>query len=293
MTGRNIGIIAGLAAACVGVALVFSSQSGGTAGDDKSGASEKSGTVTNRNNNVSRQQNGRNRKVRRVKPAPNPYVMATNQFETVMRTVEFTAEQRQLLDDILGALRQENRSEVVKLLRKLQNLEEWPDGVPDTLKRAALSALRWVGGGSCLPELIGFLGDKNKEIVSEAYSIWEDAISECDHDVDKTVNGQLEEGIGTHVKNAARVVTDPEVMDSVLTEINSSMRHSVAVDAIKEIMLSGNETAIAGLPEVIENLTGRTDITTPEQLDAWLAENPDDSDDGFMYGGEDDDPEEG
>jgi len=166
-------------------------------------------------------------------------------------------------------------------------MEEWPDGIPMPIKRASLEALGWCGP-SALPELLGFLGDADSSIVSTAASYWEDAIAECDHDKDKTVDGTVEEGLSTHVKNAAKVITDAEVMESVLDEIVSGMRHSVAVETIKDVLANGNDLAKSKIQDVIENLTDDETIKTAEQLDEWLKKNPDDADDGMMFGGDED-----
>ena len=42
----------------------------------------------------------------------------------------------------------------------------------------------------------------------------------------------------------------------------------------------------------MQDFTGEDDITTPEQLDAWLKENPDDEDDEEFYGKTDTDKDD-
>lgn len=201
---------------------------------------------------------------------------------------KLTEAQAKLLAEIRAALKADKKKEIVRLIRKLQAMEEWPDGIPKPIKLAALEALGWCGA-SGIPELLGFLGDADPSIVSTAADYWEDAIAECDHDVDKTLSdGTFEEGLATHVKNASKVIYDAEVMESVLEEINSGMRHSVAVETIKQILESGNDVAKKQVMNTIEELTDDSSIKTAEQLDEWLKNNPDDSDDNIMYGGDDD-----
>lgn len=194
-----------------------------------------------------------------------------------------TEEQRKLLEEIRAALRNDDYKTLMRLVHKLQTSEEWPDGIPKPIKMAALKALGWYGG-KCLTEIMGFLADLDREVVDRAVNEWDNAIAELDHDVDWP--GEL--GIASNIRNAAKVVTNAETMDSILSEIHSSLRHSVAVKTIKEIMSSGNNVAKSRLPDVIENLTGKDDITTSQQLDEWLKQNPDDADDDFMYGGKED-----
>lgn len=201
-----------------------------------------------------------------------------------------TEAQRKLLADIRAALQSEDRRAMLRFVRKIQSMNEWPDGIPEPIKKASLEALDWCGGVGCLPELLGFLADANPEIVRQAVSQWEDAIADCDHDIDllNTDGSVREEGLATHVIAAARVVKDAEAMESILSEISSGMRHSVAVETIVKISELGNQVAIDQLASVIEALTDDASITTVEQLQEWLEKNPDDPDDGFMYGGEED-----
>ena len=66
-------------------------------------------------------------------------------------------------------------------------------------------------------------------------------------------------------------------MDSMLFELNN-LRNSVAVDAIKLLWESGNDVTRSLLPDAVESVTGEENIDTPEKLDAWLKENPDEED---------------
>ena len=61
------------------------------------------------------------------------------------------------------------------------------------------------------------------------------------------------------------------------------MRNSVAVATYKEILKSGTEEAKQRVWESVEDFTGE-EITTVEQLDEWLKQNPDDEDDDDLYG---------
>ncbi len=63
------------------------------------------------------------------------------------------------------------------------------------------------------------------------------------------------------------------------------MRHSAAVETIKTLMTDGNDTTKQVPPDNIEFYTGRDNIESPEQLDEWLGQNPDDEGDEEFYGG--------
>lgn len=198
-------------------------------------------------------------------------------------------EQRRLLEEIRAALRNDDYRLLMKHVRKLQSSDEWPDGIPKAIKLAALKALGWYGG-KCLPEVVGFLADLDREIVDLASGYWDDAIAELDHDVDllDEAGNVKEAGIASNIKNAARIVNDAETIESIFSEIQSSLRHSVAVETVKDILENGNAAAKAKIFGAIEDLTGSEDIKTVEQLDEWLKNNPDDADDDFMYGGKED-----
>ena len=184
--------------------------------------------------------------------------------------------QRLLLDEIRAALREDDYKTLMRLVRKMQSSDEWPDGIPNSIKKAALEALGWYGS-KCLPEIIPFLADSNPEIVADAVSQWEDAIAECDSDRE----------VSEQVKLASRVVVDADSVESILIEA-MNMRHSVAVDTFKDVLAHGNEQAKAKVLEQIADYTDDSTITTAEQLDAWLKDHPDDPGDEEMYGGIDD-----
>ena len=71
--------------------------------------------------------------------------------------------------------------------------------------------------------------------------------------------------------------------------LENDMRNSVAVDTYKEIFKTGSEEIKKRLVESMQDFTGEDDLTAPEQLDAWLKENPDDEDDDEFYGNADKD----
>ena len=186
---------------------------------------------------------------------------------------KLTALQQTLLEEIRAALREDDYKTLMRLVRKMQSSDEWPDGIPNSIKKAALEALGWYGS-KCLPEIIPFLADSNSEIVADAVSQWEDAIAECDSDRE----------VAEQVKLASRVVVEADSVESILVEAQN-MRHSVAVETFKDVLANGNEQAKAKVLEQIADYTDDSTITTAEQLDKWLEKNPDDPGDEEMYGG--------
>ncbi len=187
-----------------------------------------------------------------------------------------TTEQRALIEAIRKALDEDDHKTVLALVQKLQKAKEWPDGIPLPIRRAALEAVSWIGM-SALPEIAGFLGDGDKEVVADAIEAYESALIEA--------NGDRE--LSAVVTAAAAVIADADAMDSILMSLNE-MRPSVAVATIKQIWATGTDAAKAALREAIEFLTGEENITTPEQLDNWYndpsGDNRDDEDAEEFYG---------
>ena len=185
-----------------------------------------------------------------------------------------SAEQKAILAEIRKALDEENKKDVLRLVQKLQSSKEWPDGIPKAIKMAAIEALGWFGS-SCLPEIVGFLADADAEVIESTIERFEEALSDIDmSDFERS----------KVLISAAKVIKDPDAMDLMMFELNN-MRHSVAVDTIKQIMATGGDAAKSILRENIEFYTGEEGLDTPEKLDGWLKENPDGEDDEEFYGG--------
>lgn len=183
-------------------------------------------------------------------------------------------EQRKTIEAIRAALDAEDRKRVLELVQRLQKSDEWPDGIPKSIKMAAIEALGWFGT-SGLPELAGFLADRDNDVIQSAIAKYEEALSDAHlSDFERSKILVL----------ASKVVNDADSMDSMLFEVNN-MRHSVAVETFKTIMREGNEVTKKLLPETIEFYTGEENMATTEKLDAWLVLNPDGEDDDQFYGG--------
>lgn len=193
---------------------------------------------------------------------------------------KLTEEQKRIIEEIRAALAADDFKTLMKLVRQMQASNEWPDGIPKAVKLAAIDALGWFGG-NCLPELVGFLADADRDVISATVDAWEDAIAECEADYE----------VAEQVKFACKVVNNSDSMDSILSEI-SNMRHSVGIGTIKEVLVSGNDVAKAQIQEIIDDFTGTEGMKTVEELDKWLEEHPDDPDDEEMYGKMSDDDDD-
>ena len=187
-----------------------------------------------------------------------------------------TAIQRQLIADIRKALDDNDLVALLGIVQKMQKSDEWPDGIPIAIRKAAIDALGWFGGDA-IPEIAGFLIDGDPEILEEAIDVYESAMFEANGDVE----------LSQIITGAARVLNDTDALDTMLMELNN-MRNSVAVETIIDIWENGTEAAKAALPDAIETLTGEEDIDTVEKLVNWYndesGDNLDDEDDEEIYG---------
>lgn len=182
-------------------------------------------------------------------------------------------EQRKTITAIREALAGNDKTRVLKLVQELQASDEWPDGIPKSIKMAAIEALGWFGV-ACLPEIAGFLADGDPEVVQSATDKYEEALSDPELSDRERAKILIEAG---------KIIDDPEAMDSMLFSL-IEMRHSVAVATMKALMAEGNDATQQVLPDNIEFITGEESMDSPEKLDKWLAENPDDEDDEEFYG---------
>ncbi len=257
---------------CVVGYLSFSSDSGKKPAKEENPVEVTDGKNARRNERKKRAKGRRNEVARtgEAKEAKKKPTFALDDDDEA----KLNAEQRKMIEAIRAALDAEDRPRVLKLVQALQASDEWPDGIPKSIKMAAIEALGWFGS-SCLPEIAGFLGDSDSEVVQSAIEKYEEALSDFDlSDRERS----------TILIEASKVINDADAMDSMLFELNN-MRHSVAVATLKELMVSGNAATKSVLPDNIAFYIGEESITTPEQLDQWLKENPDDEDDEAFYGG--------
>lgn len=186
---------------------------------------------------------------------------------------------RKILQDLQDALDSENFSRVSKLVAKMLEIPPDPkfgkDGVAALLRRKAVEALGWFGA-KAMPELVGMLADADPEIVQATFDQFSLALE------DISLSDYERADI---VVMAAKVLKNSDDLEMLLMEINN-MRHSVGAGALVEICLEGTDAAKMLMPEAIEFFTGEDNLKTVEDVEKWLAENPDGEDDDDLYGGD-------
>ncbi len=194
-----------------------------------------------------------------------------------------------LLDELRAAGEAGDKAKVLKIVNMLQKSEEWPDGIPKALHLAALEELTEFGGDTA-SELFGYLECLDPEVREETYGALEEAVS--DTRLSDFERSKL-------IIEFSKYVADPDTLESFFDEIGMSMRNSVAADTIIGVMKSGTAAAKIALKEAIEEVTDDEtgSYDTPEKMEQWKKENPDDDDDAEEYAGDpdedDDDDDDG
>ena len=208
---------------------------------------------------------------------------STNEVSDVDE-VTLTAAQKALLDELQEALDDESLRRVAKLVEKIQ--EQYRKGgdeaIPPYMREQAVEALSWFLPDS-LAELIGFMADSNPDVLEDVMKNFTEGIDDAE---------LSDRELANIFKKIAPIIEDDDAIDAILMGLENDMRNSVAVDTYKEIFKTGSEEIKKRLVESMQDFTGEDDISTPEQLDAWLKENPDDEDDEEFYGNADKDDDD-
>lgn len=172
-----------------------------------------------------------------------------------------TEELRKIYQDLQQALDDEDRQKVFALVHKLQSMDEWPDGIPQSVKLRALDALSWFGGAG-VAEAVGFLADGDSEVVNTTIEKFEEMLSDFDLG-DKAVSEILSQLV--------KVVHDTDALDSFYMEMNN-MRDTVKAQTALNIYNSKNRAAISVLEENLEFIFGDADyeVKTREDVEKFL-----------------------
>lgn len=191
---------------------------------------------------------------------------------------ELTDLARKLLVSLQAALDAEDFKQIQSILAMIENspkgvLSRTANGIPLYMRRKLVEALGWFGADG-MPEIVDFLGDENPEVVEAATAQFELALE------DITLGDRARAQI---VVMASKALHDSDALERIFMEI-SNMRNSVAAPTIVDICQFGTEEAKALMPETIEFVTGEDNIQTVEDIEKWLAENPDGEYDEELYG---------
>ena len=187
---------------------------------------------------------------------------------------KLTPKQRAALKELQTALDEDDIKAVRRALDKMivkVSSNGSLEGLPVTMRARALEALGWFGK-SAVPDLVPFLGDSDSAVSDDAFEKFQMAIGECDDDGEKALI----------VKMMMSVISNEEQIDSMLNNLND-MRNSVKADTIVSILTDGTDKAKQIMMEQLGDYT-ESDVSTVDDLERWVVENPDEDDADEIYG---------
>jgi len=174
---------------------------------------------------------------------------------------KMTAQMLEIYRALQDALDKDDRKQVFSLVHRLQAMDEWPDGIPASVKKRALNALAWFGAAG-VSEAIGFLADSSQEIRDAAIDTFQQQLAD---------NWDLgDKALGQTLVAMAKVVTDADALESFYDQLNN-MRPSVRASTVLEIYASGNDSAKVVLDKNLESVFSTDDTTVQTRDDVSKA----------------------
>ena len=148
------------------------------------------------------------------------------------------------------------------------------ENVPRVIRAAAVQSLGWFGRDAVV-DMIDFMADADEEIAEDAFDQFEQALMDC------TMGDRERSSL---VKAVSKALSDDDRINTVLSAL-TEMRSSVKVETAIAILTDGSDRSKAVLQEQMEFYFD-DGVQTVDDLNKWLAENPDDPGDEEFYGGD-------
>ena len=247
-------------------------------------AADSASSVSKRGRNYGKKQVVSSRRVRSVSRKVNEEDETTRVHDVKRDSSDeekgFTVEQRALWRSIQDAMDNDDWRAVAKTAEKVASIiaRKGYSAVPPSIRAKLVEALGFFGAKT-VPELVSMLGDPDPEIA-------DDAMNYIDSVLNDTTLGDRE--LSEIIKVISKGVTSEDSIDSILMSVETSMRHSVAVDTYISILQNGSEAIKSRAMQSIADFTDDESVTTLDKLREWLENNPDDEDDEELYKGVDD-----
>lgn len=180
--------------------------------------------------------------------------------------IVLTEIQRRRLAELQAALDKEELAAVRRTVAEMRKDAggDWAS-VARPLREQALEALGWFGKAA-YADLVGAIGDPDRELREEAYDLLEQVFAEVETDVEKA----------EILVALMAVAENPDRIETALNELDS-MRNSVKVGTIRRILSTGTPRARQLMLNSLSEYTG-DEVTGSERLDKWLQDNPDEDD---------------
>ncbi len=276
---------AGLVVSIIGLSLAIALWPG-KAKDQKQNTAQNQQTVQK-----GKKSNAQRKAAKRRRPIPNPMAYKSKKPNINLEDDEYadlTPEMRSILTQLQEALDNDNATGVSSVCAKIQKIiqERGEKAVPVVVRENAVEALG-LSLPHSLPELMGFMADGNADV--------RDAVQEGLEDLfnDPTVGDR---NLGPILTSLGKVVTDEDLIETMITSLESDLRNSIMVETYTQILKTGTEEMKQKVRESIDELLDvddeevtLTDSQRVEGLEKFLKEEPDDEEDDDFYGADKDD----
>ena len=193
-------------------------------------------------------------------------------------------EEKELTDLAKSVLRELQRAIDAKDLKALRALVARMYGdpeavlgmadIPPAFRRKLVQAFAWFGGEGAL-DLMQFLADDDPTVVEMTRDAY---VMEA---MDFTVSDRER---AEYILAALQTLTDERTVSMLMPAVQS-LRHSVGVETLKQVMATGTDVAQAKVANSVHAFTQDPDVQTAADLDDWLAKHPDGPMDEQFYGG--------
>ena len=199
-------------------------------------------------------------------------------------TAGLNTEMRTIVEELQTAIDNDDDKGISHVCARILKImqEHGERAVPSIVRENAVEALGHSLPGS-LPELMGFMADSNAD-VKEAVNDQLDAVLS-----DSTIGDR---NLSPIMTTLAKIVTDEDLIDSMVTSLESNLRNSIKIETYKQILKTATDEvkrkvreSIDELLDVDEDEMKLTDAQREKGLDKYLAENPDEEDDDDLFGG--------
>lgn len=185
--------------------------------------------------------------------------------------------QRSIVNELQDALDRDDIRSVRKILSRFTasvGRGGLGGNVPKVMRMQAVQALGWFGREAAV-DLLDFMADSDEEVASDAFDQFESSLGD---------SGMGDAERSELLLAALKAINDNERIDNLLSNLND-MRNSRKYETIKGILENGSEAAKTIMRQQLEDYTD-SDVHTLDDLNHWVAMNPDDPDDAEFYRGE-------
>lgn len=191
--------------------------------------------------------------------------------------LSLTQLQRAIMAELQQALDDENLAGVRKAIAKFPRSQDAAKGeveVPRYMREQAIEALKWFGAKAA-EDMLDFALDSDDSLADEGWDGFVEALS--DPDMSDFARAEL-------VKASLKTLTDADKVEEMLDQL-FQMRNSVKADTILDILQNGTKPAQEKLIEDLGAHLDGEEISTMDDVQRWKLQNPDEPEDGEIYGG--------